>query len=92
MAIEVTSPSDGGRRIIYRGPDRATVLSGMSDGARIYRAGEIGADGEILAWSEPVTVEVAHHRLSRALGFFAVGAVVFFSTLALIVHGARSRA
>jgi hypothetical protein len=76
-------------KLIYRGPDRATVISGQSDRSRVYRVREIN-DGEVSPWSEPVTVTVAHHALSRALAFFILGAVVFLATLALIVGGARS--
>jgi len=89
VTLEVSRPDTPGSKVIYSGPDRATVISGQPNGTRIYRAGEVGADGKVSAWSEPVTVTVAHHPLSRALAFFAVGAVVFFSTLLLIVQGAR---
>ncbi|MCO6412426.1 MAG: hypothetical protein J5I92_06750 [Thiogranum sp.] len=65
------------------------LLSGLADGRRTYRAGEIGIDGRVIAWSDPVTVTVAHHTLGRALAFFGVGATVFFATLILILHGTR---
>jgi hypothetical protein len=89
VTIEETTPDSGATTTLYTGPDRATLISGQANGTRIYRAGEIAANGRISAWSEPVTVTVAHHPLSRALGFFAVGALVFLATLALIVQGAR---
>lgn len=92
--VEITEHTAGSpqERIIYSGPDRATLISGQPDGTRIYRAGELGPDGTVVAWSEPVTVTVAHHPLSRALAFFALGACVFLATLALVVAGARRRA
>jgi hypothetical protein len=49
---------------------------------------EVG-EGRVYPWSEPVTVTVAHHPLSRAVAFFTVGALVFLATLGLIVRGAR---
>lgn len=90
MVIEERSPASGRTRTIYTGPDRATLISGQADGSRVYRAGALGADGRVTAWSEPVTVKVAHHPLGRALGFFALGAVVFVATLLLIIRGAGS--
>lgn len=92
VTLEERSQETGRVRTLYTGPDRATLISGQTDGTRIYRAGEIGPDGKVATWSEPVTVTVAHHPLGRALAFFAVGGVVFLATLALIVHGARSHA
>ncbi len=89
VTIEVRTPESAAATVIYSGPDRATVVSGQTDGVRTYRAGEIGADGKVSTWSEPVTVTVAHHPLSRALAFFAIGAVVFCATLLLIAQGVR---
>jgi len=77
--------------LIYKGPDRATVISGQADGTRVYRVREVG-EGRVYPWSEPVTVTVAHHPLSRAVAFFTVGALVFLATLGLIVRGARRSA
>jgi hypothetical protein len=88
VEIEETGGDAQTTTLIYKGPDRAMLLSGLADGERTYRAGEIGADGRVTAWSAPVTVTVAHHPLGRALSFFAVGAIVFFATLTLIVRGA----
>lgn len=72
---------------IYMGLDRASVLSGRSDGVRYYRVRLNPESGSPGPWSEAVEVRVEHHPLSRAFGFFAVGAVVFLATLALVVGG-----
>ncbi len=72
----------------YEGPDRARVLSGQPDGTSHFRIAAL-EDGRPVARSEAVAVTVEHHPLSRAFLFFGIGAVVFLSTLALIVHGAR---
>lgn len=76
-------------RLIYRGPDLATVISGQDDGDYYYRirALEAGRPGD---WSETVKIRVEHHPLSRALAFFAAGAVVFIAILLLVVRGARN--
>ena len=72
----------------YEGPDDARVLSGQPDGISHLRIAAL-EDGRPVAWSEAVAVTVEHHPLSRAFLFFGIGGVVFLSTLALIVHGAR---
>lgn len=73
---------------LYRGPDRATTLTGRSDGLYHYRLRSLRPDGPG-PWSEALRVEVRHHPLSRALLFFAMGALVFFATLAAILAGNR---
>lgn len=77
--------SDGAQpRLIYRGTDTARIMTGVPDGEYIYRIeGETGR-------SEPLTVTVAHHSLTRALGFFGVGLLVFLATLFLVLRGDRS--
>lgn len=75
-------------RTEYRGPDTATQLSGLPDGDYVYRLRVVKPAPS--PWSEPVTVEVRHHPLSRALGFFTVGLIVFLATVILIMRGARA--
>jgi hypothetical protein len=89
VELQVSEPENGSASIIYTGPDRARVISGQTDGTRVYRVRELGA-ATPSAWSAPVSVTVAHHSLGRALVFFSIGALVFLATLALIVRGARS--
>ncbi|HSH29198.1 MAG TPA: hypothetical protein VK971_04750 [Thiohalobacter sp.] len=72
----------------YRGPDTATQLSGLPDGDYVYRVRVVEPSPS--PWSEPVTVEVRHHPLSRAFGFFTVGLIVFLATVILIMRGARA--
>lgn len=72
---------------LYMGPDRASVLSGRSDGVFYYRVRVNPESGSPGPWSEAVEVRVEHHPLSRAFAFFAVGAVVFLATLVLVVGG-----
>ncbi|MFO8156191.1 MAG: hypothetical protein ACQERR_07625 [Pseudomonadota bacterium] len=81
--------SFGNPRRIHRGPDSATVLSGLSNGTYFFRA-RVWLRGEpVTAWSEPVRAEIEHHSLARALGLFALGGVVFAATVALIFLGHR---
>ena len=72
--------------IEYRGTDAARVISGSPDGVSYFRVRHLEPPGP---WSAPVRVEVRHHGLLKALGFFGVGALVFLSTVTLIVIGGR---
>jgi hypothetical protein len=75
-------------RIVYAGSDAARVISGKPDGDWYYRAAPAASNG---AFGNTVKVTVRHHPIERAIGYFAVGFVVFVATLLLIVSGARSR-
>lgn len=70
---------------IYRGPDTARVMSGQEEGRYHYRVRDISQPG---GWSQPVTVEISHHPLPRALGFFTAGLLVFAATASVIMIGA----
>ena len=88
---EATRADFAQARLLYRGPDLATVLSGKPDGDYHYRIRAID-DGTRSDWSAPVHVEVRHHSLARALTFLALGAIVFIATVVLILRGeARTR-
>lgn len=74
---------------LYQGRDRARIVTGRPDGTYYYRARAIDDTGATGAWSDIVKVQVKHHPLSRALGFFTVGAIVFLSILIAILIGNR---
>ena len=71
---------------LYLGTDSATVISGRPNGSWHYRVRFLDPPGP---WSVPVQVRVLHHSLTKAFGFFAVGAVVFLATVGLILAGGR---
>jgi len=79
--VEARSPGFVDAETLYTGSDSAHVVSGKPDGSFYYRL-ESAEGGQVL--SEPVMVTVRHHSLGRALAFFAIGAIVFVSTLGLI--------
>lgn len=83
---QANNPAFADASFRYRGQDRASVISGMPDGAWYYRARIISAD-KTSPWSDTVAVKVAHHPLSRAWLFFGLGALVFAATLLLIIRG-----
>ncbi len=73
-------------RTVYRGPDRAMVVSGKPDGDWYFRVRSLNTD-QAGSWSDPVKVTVSHHSLGRALAFLLLGFVVFVATIALIARG-----
>jgi len=80
----------GTERMVYHGPDLATVISGRENGRLFYRvrALEEGLPGQ---WSNIVQVEVHYHSLLRAVTFFGLGAVVFLATLMVVIRGNLKR-
>ena len=76
-------------QVIYRGPDRASVISGQTDGDYYYRIRAIQPGHISSDWSQHIIVKVQHHSLAKALGFFITGAMVFFVTLLFIVIKSR---
>ena len=76
--------------LVYEGADRATVISGRSDGVMHYRVRAQFSDGSVTDWSEPTSVTVQHHPLTQALLLFALGALVFVATIVLIITGNRT--
>lgn len=75
-------------KVIYQGPDRASVLSGKPDGDYYYRLKSISPlDNQ---YSNTVRVIVKHHTLYKAWWFFLLGAVVFVTTAGLIYMGSRT--
>lgn len=74
-------------RLVYRGTDLATVISGRADDVYFYRVSSVNDNP---ATSNTVKVTVRHHPLSLAIQFFMVGAMVFLATLILIITGYRN--
>ncbi len=76
-------------RTIYRGPDRARVISGQPDGEYFYRIRLLNSNQASTDWSSPITVRVQHHSLQNAWWFFTAGAGAFFMILFFIVTAAH---
>lgn len=88
ILIESREPGFTNSRTIYRGADTATVISGKPDGTYYYRVGIAQPqEGRPGSWSNSASITVKHHPLSRAFMFFGLGALVFLSTLVVIVRG-----
>ncbi len=78
-----SGPDFDDARVIYEGGDTSSVISGLPDGEYRFRLRVADAD----AWSDRITVEVEHHSLARAFGFFAVGAAVFLVLIFALLRG-----
>ena len=76
--------------VIYRGQDMARVVSGMPDGDYYYRLRSILDSDAAEYWSPILHIQVSHHSLHKALGFFIAGALVFLLTMFFIVERSRT--
>jgi hypothetical protein len=85
---EATNPEFRNALTPYRGPDSATVISGKPNGIWYYRVRAVN-DADPGPWSETLAVTVAHHSLSRALLFLALGVLVFVAVVVMIIRGPR---
>ena len=84
-----TSPAFREARLLYRGSDSGTTVTGLPNGTYYFRIGADPDGSGAIRWAEPVRLEVSHHSLQRAFAFFALGLAVFLGTLGLVVFGAR---
>ena len=70
--------------VLYRGPDRASFISGLENGTYYFRIREQNG-----VWSETLTVIVKHQSLLLAFMLFTIGAIVFLLTVWVVVRGAH---
>lgn len=85
---EARSPDFEDAQQRYSGTDRARFVSGKADGHYYYRVRSFN-DTHPSPWSRTVVVEVRHHPLWRAFGFFSLGALVFLATVWLVLRRHR---
>jgi len=89
MAFELqqsADPSFATYKTIYQGADAASVRSGLSDGTYHYRVLD-----DVGGTSNTVTVKVMHHTLSKAFGFFGLGALMFVILVVVLVSASRKK-
>lgn len=84
-----TSPAFSDPSDQYRGPDRATFVSGLAEGEYYFRVRAVAEEGATGEWSEPVQVTVQYDSLAQAFLLFGIGAVVSIATVVLVVTGDR---
>lgn len=80
------TPSFSNYKIHYQGTDTASVLSGLSNGTYHFRV----LDKQEVA-SNIISVEVKHHSLGKAFGFFALGALMFCILIAVLIAASRKK-
>lgn len=71
-------------KIIYRGPDLATFVSGLKNGNYYFRV-RLQDEG----WSNVLKLTVDHHSLSLTFVLLGLGALVFLLTAGVVIYGAR---
>lgn len=77
------SPDFSDPTLLYRGPDRSTILTGVRAGEYFYRVRT--ADGG--PWSRPIRAEVEYIRRGRLFALLGIGLVVVGLTVVAIVGG-----
>lgn len=73
-------------RVLYKGSDLASFISGLPNGDYYFRVRTLTGSmpGQ---WSETLHLKVIHQSLGLAFTLFGLGAVVFISTVILILYG-----
>jgi hypothetical protein len=82
---QASGPGHEDARIIYRGGDTSTIVSGLPDGEYRFRIRAEGTE----TWTDEAVVVVEHHGLGRAFLFFLLGAVLFTVLILAIASGRR---
>jgi len=77
-------------RVVYRGADHGTVLTGRRDGIYYYRLRADGRSPGAVVLTGFARVE--HHSVERALVFFGIGLFVFVSTIVVVARGPEEAA
>jgi len=77
-------------RTLYKGSDLASFISGLRDGDYYFRVRTVLDGTSASAWSEPLLLQVHHQSLTLAFTLFGLGAIVFVSTVLLIIIGNRN--
>lgn len=76
-------------RVLYRGPDAATFVSGLPNGHYYFRVRTLAqTDDRSGSWSDTLHLNVKHHSLTLAFSLLALGGVVVLLTAWMVVSGA----
>jgi hypothetical protein len=74
---------------LYEGADLGTTITGRRPGRYDYRVGVVEG-GDVEAWSEGCSVEVAPPSLGLALALFAAGGLTTLLTVVAVLTGHRA--
>lgn len=81
---QAQNPEFADPKVLYQGLDKATFISGLTDGIYYYRIKEVNGD-----WSSTYHVVVEHQSLQLAYTLFGIGALVFLLTVGVIYKGMK---
>lgn len=87
-----TDPAFAPARVIYEGPDQATVVTGLPEGAYYYRVRVVAGSVPSTDWSAVATVNVVYPGRRTVGWLMALGSVVFLATVTAVGAGHRSAA
>lgn len=73
-------------RMRYEGSDLATYISGLPQGAHLYRVRAVSGE-ETGLWSEPMEVNVEFVSQKLVITLFLLGTIVFMATVWAIWKG-----
>lgn len=77
-------------KLIYSGSDLASFISGLPNGDYFFRIrAQREGENEFSHWSETAILNVKHQSLKLAFTLFGLGALVFLSTVSVILYGNR---
>jgi hypothetical protein len=75
-------------RLIYRGRDTATLVSGLLEGTHWYRV-RVGGGEDSRPWSEPLRLEVHYIDRGRVWLLMGAGTLGFLATAGALLAGHR---
>lgn len=81
-------PSFRESRTRYRGPDRASFVSGLPEGTTWFRV-RARVDDRPGPWSEPVEIVVTYASGATLFRLLSLGAIVFLATVVTVAIGHR---
>lgn len=77
----------------YTGPDRASLVTGLEEGAHHFRVARLSDEGPVaMVWSNPVRVSVEYVDARLVVFLMIVGSLLFFATVGAVLIGHRRHA
>lgn len=74
-------------RMLYRGPDRGSVVSGLEEGDYHFRVRAVEEGGALGEWSQPIHVQVRYMARTKVFVMLSLGAMVFVATITALFAG-----
>ena len=84
------SPDFQNSRVHYRGPDRSTTITGLTEGEHFYRIRVVSPGASASEWSGPFTVKVQYPSKTAVGILMALGLMAFIATVTAVLVGHRT--